>query len=91
MSRGTRDISWLIKATGENGRSAYGLCHPGDYEATLFSKCSHNRMYGKTMVKGEKYGLLTEGVYTITALCQLGEIIMWTFLYARALLLFQKK
>lgn len=73
MSRGTREISRLIKAMGGNELSAYGLCHLGDYEATLFSKYSHNRMFGETLVKGEKYGLLAEGVDTTTALCQLGE------------------
>lgn len=73
MSRGTREIARLIKAMGGNELSAYGLCHLGDYEATLFSKYSHNRMYGETLVRGEKYGLLAEGVDTTTALCQLGE------------------
>lgn len=36
MSRGTREIARLIKAMGGNELSAYGLCHLGDYEATLF-------------------------------------------------------
>ena len=45
MSRGTREISRLIKAMGGNELSAYGLCHLGDYEATLFSKYSHNRRF----------------------------------------------
>jgi glycerol-3-phosphate dehydrogenase (NAD(P)+) len=35
MSRGTREIARLIKALGGNELSAYGLCHLGDYEATL--------------------------------------------------------
>ena len=37
MSRGTREIARLIKALGGNELSAYGLCHLGDYEATVFS------------------------------------------------------
>ena len=39
MARGAREISRLIKACGGNELSAYGLCHLGDYEATLFSSC----------------------------------------------------
>ena len=73
MSRGTREIARLIAAMGGNELSAYGLCHLGDYEATLFSKYSHNRMYGESFVKGEKYTLLAEGVETTKALVLLGE------------------
>ena len=74
MSRGTREIARLIAAMGGNELSAYGLCHLGDYEATLFSKYSHNRMFGESLVKGEKYTLLAEGVDTTKALLLLGEI-----------------
>lgn len=73
MARGTREISRLIGAMGGNEMSAYGLCHLGDYEATLFSKWSHNRMYGEMFVKGESFSKLAEGVYTTTALLKLGE------------------
>ncbi len=73
MSRGTREIARLIAAMGGNELSAYGLCHLGDYEATLFSKYSHNRMFGESLVKGEKYTLLAEGVDTTKALLLLGE------------------
>lgn len=73
MSRGTREIARLIKAMGGNELSAYGLCHLGDYEATLFSTYSHNRMFGEKLVKGEKYELLAEGVDTTKALLLLGE------------------
>ena len=52
MSRGTREIARLIKAMGGNELSAYGLCHLGDYEATVFSKYSHNRMFGEMYVRG---------------------------------------
>ena len=41
MSRGTREIARLISAMGGSELSAYGLCHLGDYEATVFSKFSH--------------------------------------------------
>ncbi len=73
MSRGTREISRLIKAMGGNELSAYGLCHLGDYEATLFSKYSHNRGFGEMLVKGEKFQLLAEGVDTTKALVLLGN------------------
>ena len=73
MSRGTREIARLIKAMGGNELSAYGLCHLGDYEATVFSKYSHNRQFGECIVKGEKYELLAEGYYTTKALIELAE------------------
>lgn len=73
MARGTREISRLIGAMGGNEMSAYGLCHLGDYEATLFSQWSHNRRYGEMYVQGEHFEKLAEGVYTTTALLKLGE------------------
>lgn len=73
MSRGTREIARLIKAMGGNELSAYGLCHLGDYEATLFSQYSHNRRFGEMLVKGEKFSLLAEGVDTTRALIFLGK------------------
>lgn len=74
MSRGTHEVGKLIKAMGGNGLSAYGLCHLGDYEATLFSKFSQNRMFGETFVKGEEYTKLAEGVATTRALVALSEM-----------------
>lgn len=73
MSRGTREIARLIDAMGGNELSAYGLCHLGDYEATVFSKFSHNRTFGECYVKGEAYKSLAEGYYTVKALKGLGE------------------
>lgn len=72
MARGTREIARLIKALGGNEMSAYGLCHLGDYEATLFSPWSHNRKYGEDFVKGIKFEKLAEGVMTSKALYKLG-------------------
>ena len=71
MARGTREISRLIEAMGGNPLSAYGLCHLGDYEATLFSKWSHNRMYGEKYAQGAKFEKLAEGVMTTKALKKL--------------------
>ena len=73
MSRGAREVARLIKAMGGNELSAYGLAHLGDYEATLFSEYSHNRMYGEMLVKGEKFAKLAEGVPTAAAMKALGE------------------
>lgn len=73
MSRGTREISRLIAAMGGNPLSAYGLCHLGDYEATVFSQYSHNRRYGEMYVRGEQFGQLAEGYYTAKAMMFLSE------------------
>ncbi len=71
MARGTREIARLIKAAGGNELSAYGLCHLGDYEATLFSPHSHNRKFGELFVKGEYFDKLAEGVQTANALLKM--------------------
>ena len=73
MSRGTREIGRLIKALGGNEMSAYGLCHLGDYEATLFSPWSHNRRYGEDLAKGVVFDKLAEGVMTSKALKKLAD------------------
>lgn len=73
MSRATREIARLIQALGGNELSAYGLCHLGDYEATVFSQYSHNRKFGEAFVTGEKYTELAEGYYTVEALIGLSE------------------
>lgn len=73
MSRGTREVSRLIKAMGGNELSAYGLCHLGDYEATVFSQYSNNRKFGELFIKGEKYEKLAEGFYTVRAMMNLGK------------------
>ncbi len=68
MSRATREIARLIEALGGKAQSAYGLCHLGDYEATLFSPYSQNRRYGECLITGEAYTKLAEGHYTAKAL-----------------------
>ena len=73
MARGTREVARLIKAAGGNELSAYGLCHLGDYEATLFSPWSHNRRYGEAYINGERFEKLAEGVMTSKAMVRLGE------------------
>lgn len=73
MARGTREIARLIAALGGSELSAYGLCHLGDYEATLFSPYSHNRMFGEKFVKNEPYDELAEGYYAVDALLRLAK------------------
>ncbi len=73
MSRGTREIARLIEALGGNGISAYGLCHLGDYEATVFSQFSHNRAFGELYAKGETFPDLAEGYYTAKAIYKLSQ------------------
>ena len=74
MSRGTREIARLISAMGGNELSAYGLCHLGDYEATVFSKFSHNRAFGEAFITGKPFDALAEGYATVRAMVRLGEM-----------------
>ncbi len=71
MSRGTHEVARLISAMGGNAFTAYGLCHLGDYEATVFSQFSHNRAFGESWVRGEKFEALAEGYYTVKAMINL--------------------
>lgn len=73
MSRAPREVARLIEAMGGNGTSAYGLCHLGDYEATVFSRFSHNRAFGEELAKGKKFEKLAEGYYTAAAIHKLCE------------------
>ncbi len=73
MSRGAREVARLIKAMGGNELSAYGLAHLGDYETTLFSQYSHNRMYGEMLARGQRFEKLAEGVATSEAMRYLGQ------------------
>ena len=73
MARGTRELSRLVQAMGGNDLTIYGLSHLGDYEATLFSKHSHNRKFGEAFVTGESFDKLAEGVATVQSLKYLSE------------------
>ncbi|MDO5755236.1 MAG: NAD(P)H-dependent glycerol-3-phosphate dehydrogenase [Tissierellia bacterium] len=73
MSRGCREVARLIYALGGNELSAYGLCHLGDYEATVFSKLSNNRRFGESFIKKEAFDKLAEGYYTTKALRKMGK------------------
>ncbi len=73
MARGTSEIARLIVAMGGKASTVYGLCHLGDYEATLFSEHSHNLCFGKNIVQGKTYNQLAEGYYTVKAIRNLGK------------------
>ena len=73
MSRATTEIARFIGSLGGDSRSAYGLCHLGDYEATVFSKFSHNRAFGEAYIKGEKFAALAEGYYTADAVHRIAQ------------------
>lgn len=73
MARAPVEVGRLIEYFGGNPKSAYGLAHLGDYEATLFSPHSHNRAYGESLVKGPKFDKLAEGVPTLAAVYALRD------------------
>ncbi len=73
MARGCAEVSRLIRAMGGNPLSAYGLCHLGDYEATIFSKFSNNRAFGEAFIKNQPFEKLAEGFFTTQAMMKLGE------------------
>ena len=73
MSRATTEIARFIGSLGGDSRSAYGLCHLGDYEATVFSQYSHNRAFGEAYIKGEKFTALAEGYYTAEAVHRIAK------------------
>ena len=84
MARAPVEVGRLIEYFGGQAKTAYGLAHLGDYEATLFSPHSHNRAYGEAWAKGEKFEKLAEGVPTLKAVYALRgelEIPLCTALY----------
>lgn len=75
MARGCYEVSQLIEKMGGNKMTAFGMSHLGDFEATLFSKNSHNRRYGEEYIQNHLLeGIGTaEGVGTSKALYQLSR------------------
>jgi len=73
MARGAREISRLVVAMGGQEITVYGLCHLGDYEATLFSPHSHNRAFGLSLISGKPYDKLAEGVHSTDSVMRLSE------------------
>ena len=73
MARAPVEVGRFIAAMGGDARTAYGLSHLGDYEATLFSKHSHNRTFGEKFARGEDFGKLAEGVSTLKAVKEMAD------------------
>ena len=73
MARGAAEFSRLISALGGDKMTVYGLSHLGDYEATLFSAHSRNRMFGESFVHKKIFDKPAEGVDTVAALMKLSE------------------
>lgn len=73
MARGTAELSRLVEALGGDKMTVYGLSHLGDYEATLFSKHSRNRLFGEEFVQHRKFEKLAEGVETVAAIMELSR------------------
>jgi glycerol-3-phosphate dehydrogenase (NAD(P)+) len=71
MARGAREISRLASKSGGREITIYGICHLGDYQATLFSPYSQNRRCGECRITGEPYDKLAEGVATARSMMKL--------------------
>lgn len=67
MSRSMIEIGEFIEKCGGNSRSVQGLAFLGDFEATLFSQFSNNRLFGELFIKGETTTKNSEGYYTLKA------------------------
>lgn len=84
MARAPVEVGRIIAHFGGDPKTAYGLAHLGDYEATLFSAHSHNRQFGESLVKGPRFEKLAEGVYTLKAvyaLCDQLDLPICKMLY----------
>ena len=73
MARSIAEVSKFIEKSGGNKFSASGLSFLGDFEATLFSKHSNNRMFGELFLKGETTNKNCEGYYTLKAVYEMAK------------------
>ena len=73
MSRSVFEVGKFIEKCGGNPRSASGLAFLGDFEATLFSQHSKNRMFGEMFVKDRNTKKDCEGYYTLKAVYEIGK------------------
>ncbi len=75
MARGCYEVSQLIEKMGGNRMTAFGMSHLGDFEATLFSKNSHNRRYGEEYIQNKLSDNIgtAEGVGTTKAMYVLAQ------------------
>ena len=73
MSRSVVEVGRFIEKCGGNPRSASGLSFLGDFEATLFSKYSNNRLFGELFIKGETTNKNCEGYFTLQAVHEMAK------------------
>lgn len=73
MSRSIFEVGKFIEKCGGDYRSASGLAFLGDFEATLFSKHSKNRMYGELYISDKNTKKDCEGYYTLKAVHEIGK------------------
>jgi glycerol-3-phosphate dehydrogenase (NAD(P)+) len=73
MSRSILEIGNFVKHFGGKKETAGGLALLGDFEATLFSPYSNNRLYGEKFVKGEVLDKVCEGYFTLKAVYEMGK------------------
>ena len=73
MSRSVFEGGKFIEKCGGNPRSASGLAFLGDFEATLFSQHSKNRMFGEMFVKDRNTKKDCEGYYTLKGVYEIGK------------------
>lgn len=75
MARGCYEVSQLIDKMGGNKMTAFGMSHLGDFEATLFSKNSHNHRFGEEYIQNHSLDNIgtAEGVGTSKALYHLSQ------------------
>lgn len=73
MARSVVEVGKFIEGMGGNPYSACGLAFLGDFEATLFSKYSNNRMFGELFIRGARSNKNCEGFYTLKAVYEMSK------------------
>jgi glycerol-3-phosphate dehydrogenase (NAD(P)+) len=74
MARSIAEVGRFILYHGGNPKSASGLAFLGDFEATLFSKYSNNRMFGELFIKNEVDTTKNyEGYHTLKSVYEMGK------------------
>jgi glycerol-3-phosphate dehydrogenase (NAD(P)+) len=73
MARSVSEVGKFIEKMNGNPHSACGLAFLGDFEATLFSKYSNNRMFGELFIKGGRTNKNCEGFYTLKAVYEMSN------------------
>ncbi len=69
MTQSLIEVGQIITAAGGRAETAAGLSYLGDFEATLFSQWSHNRLYGEQLAtnKVQDNDKTVEGIFNAQA------------------------